>query len=167
MRKDLKAKKGEIMGKNNNYYRQCREELSPKPSREAAAERIGNGMTEDILEKIETGIRNPRPEEILDMAKAYNHPELCNYYCTHECAIGKTSVPPIDGKKNIATITLEILSSMNYLEETKNRLVDITQDEDLTPDEYEDMKQIRDRLKKMAGSIANLQLWVDQKLGSE
>ena len=155
------------MEKETNFYRQCREEIKPRPSREAAAEMIGNGMTEDILEKIETDARNPRPEEVMDMAKAYHRPELCNYYCTHECAIGKENIVPIDGNKNIATITLEILSSMNYLEEQKNRLVDITQDEDLTEDEYEDMKKIRDRLKKMAGSIANLQLWVDQKLGEE
>ena len=153
------------MEKETNYYRQCREELSPKPSREAAAELIGGGMTEDILEKIETGSRNPRPEEVQDMAKAYHRPELCNYYCTHECAIGRSNVAPIDGKKNISAITLEILSSMNYLEEQKNRLVDITPDEELSEDEYEDMIKIRDRLKKMAGSIANLQLWVDQQLG--
>lgn len=44
-------------------------------------------------------------------------------------------------------------------------MVDITQDEELSEDEYEDMIKIRDRLKKMAGSIANLQLWVDQQLG--
>lgn len=155
------------MEKEINYYRQCREDITPKPSREAAADLIGNGMTEDILEKIENGSRNPRPEEVLDMAKAYKHPELCNYYCTHECAIGKRDISPIDAKKNIATITLEILSAMNYLDDQKNRLVDITQDEHLTEDEYEDMKKIRDRLKKMAGSIANLQLWVDQQLEQE
>jgi glutamine synthetase type III len=110
---------------------------------------------------------SPEAQEVLDMAKAYKHPELCNYYCTHECAIGKRDISPIDAKKNIATITLEILSAMNYLDDQKNRLVDITQDEHLTEDEYEDMKKIRDRLKKMAGSIANLQLWVDQQLEQE
>ena len=155
------------MEKEFNYYRQCRTELDPKPSREAAAELIGNGMTEDILEKIENGTRIPRPEEVKDMAKAYRRPEMCNYYCTHECAIGREDIAPIDGKKNISTITLEILSALNYLDEEKNRLVDITQDEDLSEDEYEDMKKIRDRLKKMAGSIANLQLWVDRKLSEE
>ena len=66
----------------------CNERLS---SREGASEICGIDRTR--LARIEIGTKTPYPEEILILADKYNAPELKNWYCSHECPIGKETVP--------------------------------------------------------------------------
>lgn len=57
-------------------------------SRAGASERL-SGVTEDMLKKYELDIVRPSNDVVALMADAYNEPELRNWYCTHECALGK------------------------------------------------------------------------------
>ena len=76
--------------KNKNVYQLSRER--EKLSREAAGERM-EYVSPERIEKIESGRSAPHPDEVLLMESAYRDPELSNYYCTHECPIGRKYVP--------------------------------------------------------------------------
>ena len=69
---------------NKNIYFTSREEAGL--TRAQASELIGT-ISDSRLEKIETDKTSVQPEDVADMAVAYKKPELCNYYCTHECRI--------------------------------------------------------------------------------
>jgi len=62
---------------------------------EKAGELI-DGMTPDRIAKVESGSVRVQPEDVVLMAECYKSPELCNFYCTHECAIGEKNIDEVD-----------------------------------------------------------------------
>ena len=110
---------------NKNIYQISRENMGY--TREGASEKLGF-ISADRIEKIENEKSIPHPDEVLAMADSYKNPSLCNYFCSHECPIGKKYVPEIK-VKNLSQITLEMLAALNKLEKEKNRLIEITVDE--------------------------------------
>ena len=81
---------------NNPYYiaRYNASKNNPNlTSREKTAEILNIDRTR--LSRIELGMSVPYPEEVLAMADVYEIPELCNMYCSGECAIGRETVKPI------------------------------------------------------------------------
>ncbi|MDD6616484.1 MAG: helix-turn-helix transcriptional regulator [Lachnospiraceae bacterium] len=153
-RKSTKVKK--------NIYQTSREEMDY--SREAAAEKLGF-ISADRIEKIENERTLPHPEEVLAMADCYRSPSLCNYFCSHECPIGKEYVPEIKVKE-LSQITLEMLATLNKLAHEKERLIEITVDGELSPNEMPDFLTIKEELGKMALAIDSLNLWLDQAIAS-
>ena len=145
---------------NKNIYQISREEVGL--TREAAAEKM-DYISSDRIEKIEYEKSLPHPDEILAMAECYKNPALCNYFCSHECPIGKEYVPEVK-MKELSQITLEVLASLNAIEREKNRLIEITVDGEITQDEMEDFKEIQDRLSKISLAIDSLQLWVQKSI---
>lgn len=143
---------------NKNVYQQAREEQGL--TREAASQLL-EFISDDRIEKIESDKAPARPEEVLKMSECYQHPELCNYFCTHECPIGQRYVPEV-AIKDLSQISLEMLASLNALEKLKNRLIEITVDGVVHKDEREDFAKIRDHLDDMARAISSLTLWVDK-----
>ena len=99
------------------------------------------------------------------MAECYKNPALCNYYCSHECPIGREYVPEVKAK-DLSVITLEMLSTLNTLSREKDRLIDIAADGEITPDEIPDFLQIHSHLDQMAQAIDSLRLWVDNTIAS-
>ena len=63
-------------------------------SREGVAEETGLERTR--LARIELGVLDPYPEEVIIMASAYNAPDLENKYCSLMCPIGKKKVPQLE-----------------------------------------------------------------------
>lgn len=57
-------------------------------SRAGASEELP-GVTEDSLKKYELDIVRPSNDVVALMADAYNEPELRNWYCVNECALGR------------------------------------------------------------------------------
>ena len=57
-----------------------------------------DGVTSERVIKIENGTARIQPEDVVLMAECYHAPELRNYYCTHECAIGQESIPEVKFK---------------------------------------------------------------------
>ena len=100
------------------------------------------------------------PEEVMAMAKSYRKPDLCNYFCTHECAIGKEWVPPIR-EKPIEAIVLEMLDTLNNLEKDRNRLIEITSDGVIHDDQIADFVRVRSQLERMRSVVDSLRLWFD------
>ena len=147
---------------NKNIYQTSREDMNY--SREAAAEKLGF-ISSDRIEKIENERTLPHPEEVLAMADGYKNPSLCNYFCSHECPIGREYVPEVKAKE-LSQITLEMLATLNKLTKEKERLIEITVDGELSEDEISDFLKIKEELEKMALAIDSLNLWINQAIVS-
>ncbi len=147
---------------DKSVYFRAREEAGL--TRAQASEIIGT-ISESRLEKLETGKLTVYPEDVVDLAAAYKRPELCNYYCTHECRIGQNSVPEVTSA-SLAEITLGILSSLNSLENQKNRLVEITADGVISDDELPDFVSIQKELDHVDRVLESLKLWVSGTIAS-
>lgn len=141
---------------DKSIYFESREEAGL--TRAQASELLGS-ISESRLEKIETGKTNIYPEDIVEMSKAYKKPELCNYYCTHECRIGQETVPEIKAS-SLSEIVLGMLSALNSLDKQKERLIDITADGIISDDELPDFVKIQKELDHIDLTVQSLKLWV-------
>ncbi len=120
-------------------------------------------ISESRIEKIEYDKSAPRPDEVIAMAHAYNSASICNYFCSHDCEIGQKYVPEIQSK-HLTQAVLEMLASLNVLEEQKNRLIAISADGIIDETELHDLAVIRDGLKRISMSIDSFNLWVDDQI---
>lgn len=145
---------------NKNIFFESREEAGL--TRAQASELIGT-ISESRLEKMETGKTAIYPEDVVDMSIAYKKPELCNYYCTHECRIGKTSVPEVK-MSSLSEIVLAMLSALNSLDRQKERLIDITADGQITDDELVDFVSIQKQLDQIDLTVESLKLWMQSTI---
>ncbi len=146
---------------NKNMYFKAREDAGL--TREAAAEKMGC-ISADRIYNIETKSL-PHPDEVLLMAECYKNPALCNHYCSHDCEIGQKFVPEVQSK-DLPTITLEMLSTLNTLSGNRDRLIDISADGEISADEMPDFRAIQDTLNKMSLAISSLKLWVDNAVAT-
>lgn len=147
---------------HKNIYFTSREKCGY--TRETAAEKL-EFISKSRIEKIEYEKSQPHPDEVLAMADCYKNPALCNYYCSHDCPIGQKHVPEIK-EKGLSQITLEMLSTLNELTNSKDRLISIAADEKITPEELPDFIEIKEDLEKMALIIDSLNLWVEKTIAS-
>jgi len=141
---------------NKSIYQIYREELGL--TRAEASDLLQ--ISDSKLEKIETYKTLIQPEDVITMAEKYNKPLLCNYYCSNECAIGQAVVPEIE-LKDLPSVTLEILSLLNKLDDDKERLIEISADGEISEDEKPDFNTIKENLDKMSLSIESLKAWVN------
>lgn len=141
---------------DKNIYFESREEAGLT---RAQASELMCTMSESRLEKLETGKAAIYPEDVVDMAAAYKKPSLCNYYCTHECRIGKDSVPEVK-VSSLSEIVLGMLSALNSLDKQKDRLIEITADGIVSDDEIPDFVHIQKQLDQIDHTVEALKLWV-------
>ncbi len=147
---------------NKSVYQTVREELGL--TREKAGELIP-GFSPERIEKIENDRIQVRPEDVRLMAEYYKAPALCNYYCSNECPIGKGRTPQLESKE-LVQIVVEIINGMNRLNKEKDRLLEISEDGRVRPDEVEDFAAIKEILDKIQISVSTLQLWIDEKIAA-
>ena len=119
---------------NKNPYQRIREELGL--TREKAGELL-EVVTPERIEKIENERSFPHPDEVLLMSQKYRKPSLCNFYCSNQCPIGKEYVPEVQVKE-LSSIVLEMLASLNSVNKRKERLIEITADGVISNDEIDD-----------------------------
>lgn len=55
-----------------------------------------------------------------------------------------------------------MLNILNYLDDEKNRIIEIVENENISSDELKDFKNIQERIPKMATVIDSLQLRIKQ-----
>ncbi|MCR5830219.1 MAG: XRE family transcriptional regulator [Lachnospiraceae bacterium] len=147
---------------NKNIYQTSREAM--ELTREKASE-LMVFLSADRIEKIESEKSLPHPDEILAMAEAYKAPALCNYFCSHECPIGRKNVPEIR-LKDLSQIVLEIISSLNHFDKEKDKLINISVDGEITEEEYEEFALIEKHLDDISLAVRSLRLWVDQTIAN-
>lgn len=147
---------------NKNIYQLSRENAGL--TREAASDRMVY-ISADRIEKVESEKSVPHPEEILAMAECYKNPSLCNYYCSHECVIGQEYVPEVK-VRDLSQVTLEMLATLNSLTREKERLIEITVDGEISPDEMDEFRSIQEKLDRMSLAIDSMKLWVEEQIAS-
>ena len=91
------------------------------------------------------------------MAKAYDAPELRNYYCAKECPLGCTSEPLI--YDDLDKISVRLMSALHFLENAEDKIYAILEDGRVTENERPEFENILDTLEKIAYSASSLQLW--------
>ena len=143
---------------NKTPYQKRREDLGL--SREKAAELL-KGISYERLYNIEHGKTAPTPEDILIMADVYEDPALCNTFCSHQCRIGQKYVPHVEVGE-LPSITLGIISTLNKLEDMKNRLIEICADVGIDETEQDDFDEIQANLEQLSLSVEALQLWTEK-----
>ena len=145
---------------NKNLYHQARENMGW--TRDKASEYL-ECISADRIEKIENERSLPNPDEVLIMADKYKQPNLCNYYCSHECPIGQEYVPEIKNRA-LSEIVLEILAHLNSMNQKKDRLIEITFDGKIDNDEIDDFIYIQQELERISVTVEALQLWAEKML---
>ena len=147
---------------NKNEFQLAREAAGL--TRAEAAE-LMDYVSESRIEKIESEKCAPQPEEIIAMASAYKRPDLCNYYCSTKCPLGRDYVPRVEAK-DLSQITLEMLATLNNLNKEKDRMIEITADGVISEDEMEDFSRIRKQLNQISLTVDSLQLWIDKTVAA-
>jgi DNA-binding XRE family transcriptional regulator len=147
---------------NKNRYQLIREELGL--SREKASELLET-ISPERLEKIENERSDPHPDEVLRMSQKYKKPSLCNYYCANECPIGQEYVPEVQVKE-LSSIVLEMLASLNAVHRQKDRLIEIAADGRISGDEIDDFIYIQEELERISITVETLQLWSERMLAN-
>ena len=131
----------------------------------AKASELLQCISDSRLVRIESGDTVPYPEEIITMAEIYCEPNLPNIYCANDCPLGQAYVSQVEAK-DLPVITLEVLNLLTRLTREKDRLIEITVDGEITPDEMKDFKTIKSDLEKMSMAIDSMQLWLDNKIAA-
>lgn len=146
---------------NKSVYQITREKLGF--SRAFAADKMSEyGMTEYQLVRLENGTVKTQPEDVVAMSKGYNEPELRNYYCCNECAIGKIDAPEIIYKNNIYEILVNMAITLENVNQNKNRLMAILADGQVEKSEESDFGRIIEELEKIAMTVEALQIWCEK-----
>ena len=148
---------------NKSVWQTTREELGL--TREKAGDLIP-GFSPERIEKIENGRTQIQPEDALLLAEYYKAPALVNYYCCNECPIGESHAVRTESKE-LTQIAVETTNAVNQMSRIKDRLLEIAEDGKVCTDELEDFMKIKSVLDKLAQSVSNLQLWMDEQIASE
>lgn len=127
---------------------------------------MDNPIQPERLERIENGKFPITPDEVMLLAEIYGEPTLCNHFCSKECHIGKKYVPEVK-VKDLAQIVLEMLSSLNSMKKSQERLIEITADGMIDDDEIKDFVFIQKELERISVTVEALQLWVEQMLADK
>ena len=147
---------------NKNPYQLIREEMGL--TREKAGDLL-EVITPERIEKIENERSFPHPDEVLLMSQKYRKPSLCNFYCSNQCPIGKEYVPEVKVKE-LSSIVLEMLASLNSVNKRKERLIEITADGVISNDEIDDFIYIQEELERISITVETLQLWAEKMLAN-
>ena len=143
---------------DKTIYQLCRE--SQGLSREKASD-LMDGVSAARIEKLEYGLQEPTPYDVVQMADCYKQPELCNYYCSHRCEIGDRYVPEVE-LSELSNIILETIASLNEINPLTSRLIQIARDGKISDDEIPDFAFISSKLDEISLAVDALNLWVDK-----
>lgn len=146
---------------NKNIFQLAREER--QLSREGASENMDGLVTEDNIFRIENDENVAKPYDVVQMAKCYNKPELCNYYCSQICEIGKETIPVIE-LKELPSIVLTAIDTLNEINPLIMRLVQISKDGVIEPEEKTDFTKIKKLLDELSLASDALNLWAEKNM---
>lgn len=128
-------------------------------SKEYAAEKLH--LSASQLQDYELGITKCiPPDNILRMADIYNAPELRNLYCREMCPLGY-DVPKVE-VDDLDRITVKALATFRKISETKEILLDITEDGVISKEESPELEKILRNLDEVVGIAQNLKIWAEK-----
>lgn len=150
------------MNKEKNIYVEARKQSNLT---QAKASEAMQTISEDRLARLETDKVTMTPNDVLEMANTYKRPDLCNYYCTHECPIGKNTLSEIKPQQ-LSNIILKMVASLNTVETEKNALIEITSDGQISENELKDFARIQMELNEISSTVEALKLWVKEMIAN-
>lgn len=68
--------------------------------------------------------------------------------------------------KELSSIVLEMLASLNSVNKQKDRLIEITADGKFSGDEIDDFIYIQEELERISITVETLQLWAEKMLAN-
>ena len=142
---------------NKSVFQLRREELDL--SREEASEKTG--LSAERIERIENNKIEMTPDDAYKMANAYKAPHLCNHYCSHVCVIGCDYVSEVQ-TKDLRTITIEMLASLNAVNKHRERFIEIACDGEIGDDEMKDMLKIKVKLEEISALTDSLKFLMNK-----
>ena len=152
---------------NTNIYFACRKKAAAYnqrlESRENAADLLG--IAPSTLANHELGItKNVPVDTVVMMSDLYNAPELKNYYCKHECPIGRT-LPIATEHDTLQGITIRLLNALDddAIKAMKRELVSMASDGEISEDEKPRLKKAQDALDSLAVVISELRMFGDRR----
>ena len=152
---------------NKTIYQEVRDELDL--SRFEVADliaKVDGGkygyLDENKLVKIEHGTVKVQPDDVVALSKAYNRPELRNYYCCHQCLIGEIDAPEVDDANNIHKTLVEMSVSLESVNAKKMRLMEILADDMVDDTEMLDLNKILEELEKISMAVEAIQIWCEK-----
>lgn len=145
--------------KEENIYRAARKKAAQENPFLNSLETAQDALCIDRLKllKIENGQKCPNPEDVAAMAKAYNAPELRNFYCSKECPLGCDEKPFI--YDDLDKISVRLMSALHFLENANDRIFAILEDGEISENEREEFANILKTLDKISYSAGSLELW--------
>lgn len=150
------------INENTNVYFKARKKAAEYNerlySREGAAELLGISVS--TLADYELGNTKVVPvDKVVLMSDLYNAPELITGYCMRECPV-HGFLPLATEEKSIQGIALRLLKGFNEdeLKAMREDLIEITEDGVISCEEIPKLKQILDRLEKMAEIISEMKI---------
>ncbi len=152
----------------DNMYYISRYEASEKDqnlsSREKEAEQLGIDRTR--LARIELGSVSPFPDEVASMARVYNCPELCNYFCSSDCPIGKGIVKRVE-MDDFDRLSLKVLGAIKDVGTLRDALIDISEDGRVIDYERDKFREILESLEKISTTAQALSIWARKNIDSD
>lgn len=149
----------------NNIYCKARYEAAEFnidfDSRETAAELVGMDRTR--LARIELDQIIPYPDEVYQLAKAYNAPELYNAYCANDCPIGRHTTKQVE-ITDFDRLALKVLGSLKDIDDLRVSLIAISEDGKICRSEMDDFQEILDSLEKISLNATALKLWAQKNI---
>ncbi len=149
-----------------NVYREARlkaakynDKLS---SREGAAELLNVHPSTIATYELDT-VKNPSVDMVVLMADTYNAAELENFFCTHECPIGRKNMDKLE-LHGIDRLTIKTLNVLKDFDEIENSILEITEDGIIDNAEKPRFLEILDRLRKISVVAQEFELWAKKNL---
>ena len=147
-----------------NIYCMCRKKAAEQNeklrSREGAAELLGYSTSS--LAAWELGTDRPSPEAVMLMADLYHAPELKNHYCKNVCPLG-AGIPELKVRE-LDRITIMALSSFKKISHSKENLLDIVADGQITEDEKPALEEIIKTMDEMTEIAQSLKAWAEKNI---
>lgn len=130
-------------------------------SKEYAAEQLH--ISAGQLQDYELGITKCiPPDNILRMADIYRSPELRNLYCREMCPLG-SDVPVLE-LEDLDRITVKAMASLRKTAETKDILLDITEDGVISEEEKPELEKVLKNLDEISAIAQSLKVWAEKNL---
>lgn len=130
-------------------------------SKEGASELLGISVS--TLSDYELGLTKiVPPDMVVKMADLYNAPDLRNMYCKEMCPLG-CDAPRVE-LEDLDRITVKAMSSLRKTAETKEILLDITEDGIIDDEERPKLEEVLKNLDEVAAIALSLKLWAEKNL---
>lgn len=102
------------------------------------------GVTEDSLKKYELDITKPPNIVVALMADAYNEPELRQWYCVHECPLGKDcrEIPEMPAERAL----IRLQNSVYEMEKLTRQISLLMENGEIEEEAQETIPILRNRL---------------------